>query len=91
MSLLADLKATRRWIEINTYCALQRRDGWYVDDCVESHQRRKCERCKILARLDRQIRAFETAHLRAAAPVVKHGVGRVVRVEKRPPLVIPDD
>ena len=55
--LARDLKAVRRWIEGNTYCAIQTREGWYAKDCVESKKRSKCERCKMLARLDRQIGA----------------------------------
>jgi hypothetical protein len=49
------LRAVRRWIEQSTYCVIQGAEGWYMKDCVESKARRKCERCKMLVRLDRQM------------------------------------
>jgi len=52
---LVDLNAVKGWIESHTYCSLQRSEGWYWPDCLERRAKSKCERCKMLARLYRQI------------------------------------
>jgi hypothetical protein len=55
--LVTDLLAAKSFIVKYMPCSQQRAGGgWWSATCIERHSTPKCERCKIVQRLERQIK-----------------------------------